>query len=113
MTEQETFNTVVLFLRKQFAKSTFLTEDNNLSCAYRGDNGCKCAAGCLIPDNLYHQSMERHTVRNPRVGPVLEALGHNLDLVDSLQKVHDNMALVDWEKGFKGVAEEFDLLIPC
>lgn len=31
---------------------------NNV-CTYRGDNGRKCAVGHLIPDEIYHERMER------------------------------------------------------
>lgn len=32
--------------------------DHANGCAYRGDNGRKCAIGLLIPDNIYDKSIE-------------------------------------------------------
>lgn len=52
--EQEVFNHVVAFLAKQGKKSANFTTG---TCFYRHED-LKCAAGCLIPDELYHPKME-------------------------------------------------------
>ena len=60
MTLQEIYDKVVNHLRTQNAKSlSFVCDtDEHASCAYRGDGGLKCAAGCLITDELYDNNME-------------------------------------------------------
>lgn len=52
-TAQEIFDHVVEHLLTQRQQST--CDD---SCAYRGYNGLKCAAGALIPDEIYTPRME-------------------------------------------------------
>lgn len=50
---QEAFDTVVTHLYTQ-KKRAFTSS----SCLYRTPEGLKCAAGCLIPDELYDIEME-------------------------------------------------------
>jgi hypothetical protein len=59
-TLQEVFNIVSAHLLTQVKRSMVcLHNDQHESCAYRGKNGMKCAAGILIPDDQYDISMER------------------------------------------------------
>jgi hypothetical protein len=55
MNKQEIFNKVYLGLHSQGWKKSV---DADGECFYRGDDGCKCAAGHLIPDEDYDPSME-------------------------------------------------------
>lgn len=58
-TLQEVFNIVSLHLLKQVKRSTkHLKNSWFLACAYRGNEGMKCAAGVLIPDDKYEPEME-------------------------------------------------------
>lgn len=58
-TLQEIFNIVSLHLLTQIKRSTKHLKNSWFSaCAYRGENGLKCAAGVLIPDNEYQPEME-------------------------------------------------------
>lgn len=52
-TKQETFDTVVSHLRRQGRCAM-----DRLTCVYRAENGDRCAAGCLIPDDLYSSNLE-------------------------------------------------------
>ena len=63
-TKQQVFDHVAAHLLAQDCKSEFyLTEvTKHPTCAYRGNNGMKCAAGCLIADELYTPAMEGHAV---------------------------------------------------
>ena len=62
-------------------------------CMYRAPDGAKCAAGCLIPDEKYHPSMEGKTLYVVlREYP--DALGftptpYQLRLICVLQGIHD------------------------
>lgn len=47
---QETFDLVVQHLANQ---KGIRSQNKNGACAYRGENGNKCAIGALIPDELY------------------------------------------------------------
>ncbi len=59
-TEQEAFDKSISGLRDQNRKS--YTDHSGRTCAYRGPNGCKCAIGHLIPDNIYSTKMEHKSI---------------------------------------------------
>jgi len=61
---------------------------------YRGRNGRKCAAGCLISDEEYLPTME-HMAWEELVDEGLPA--HHEDLIQELQKIHDNESIELWE----------------
>lgn len=100
MTEQEIFDTVARHLLTQGKKSIGVEG----GCAYRGKEGCKCAAGCLIPDDLYDPRFENlawGTGVAQAASPLAKFLdlcatiGHT-DLVRNLQIMHDNLPPCDW-----------------
>ena len=58
---------------------------------YRAKNGHKCAAGWLIPDDDYRLEFEQKTVFE--LGHKLFGINNvQLDLLDDLQRAHDNNA---------------------
>jgi hypothetical protein len=99
-------------------------------CRYRTPEGLKCAAGCLIPDSLYRESMEGYGigvllfpendycpgdyVKWDKIA-LREALGISLSdskemsLLRLLQKVHDNEKPEYWAEELAGVAKRFGL----
>ncbi len=112
MTKQETFDTVVRALLQQGRAS----RNESGKCRYRGPYGAKCAAGHLIPDELYTLDLEGCVVtlsdatnvlveaatndeeravlervhrNNQRLREILTSLGHDLELARDLQKAHD------------------------
>jgi hypothetical protein len=99
MDNQEAFDIVVRHLKTQKTQSK-----GSFGCAYKGDNGNKCAVGALIPDDQYKPSLEGQAVSmiQPDV-PALQYLNHHLLL--ALQLAHDDMENWD-ESGFKA----FDIL---
>lgn len=105
MTRQETFDIVVNHLRKQGRKAI----DENGHCRYRTDDGCKCAAGCLIPDDKYSPDLEGNNIWYTPIYNILFKLGHDLSLVGRLQQIHDKYDINDWEDGFKDTAKRFGL----
>lgn len=110
-TAQEIFDTVVNHLRQQ--GETALSEDEQI-CAYRGRNGTKCAAGILIPDEMYSPKMEGHGIDTLLNGglipsPLREEFSHNRKLVNQLQFIHDGRNIHNWEDGFARVAQAFNL----
>ena len=78
-------------------------------CAYRGQNGLKCAAGHLMPDSTFRKSME---------GKSVDAIGFYrkspyLKMIMSLQTTHDNsFTPKDMENNLKKFAKEHSLTIP-
>jgi len=78
-------------------------------CAYRGENGCKCAVGCLFPDDRYHPSMEGVGIRSQIVGMVVaQELGFanrsSVLLLEELQSLHDYVPIENWGKALAEMA---------
>jgi hypothetical protein len=132
MTKQEIFNKVYAHLLKQGVKSEMLLCAENpvvkvMQCAYRGENGTMCAAGCLIPDELYRPSMESRTVVAEEVAVALHNAGvvqelgvyqcgqyrsDDLVFIHSLQTVHDDHEPEDWKARLAYVAGQHGLTVP-
>ena len=101
-TAQQVFDQVVTHLRKQGKESRGSDGD----CAYRGQGGLMCAAGCLIADDEYDPyfdtasdtSWERHVNRG-NFPP------DHLNLIKSLQIIHDETEVSEWERDLKHLAE--------
>lgn len=102
-TEQEVFDQVAEHLLKQNAQSK-----HDLGCAYRGNNGLKCAAGCLIADNEYSEEFENRgwavLVRNIPNFPKRHS-----GLIQGLQAIHDTRPPVCWPYYLQKLAREYRL----
>ena len=80
--------------------------DGSTYCRYRGDNGTKCAIGCLIPDKLYDQKIEGITIKecNPLLFDILTQSGIDcsdskvFQLLKQLQDIHDNVSPQYWDR---------------
>lgn len=118
-TEQELFDFVVKALAAQEYKSA-----DSSGCRYRtmvNGKSCKCAAGHLIPNELYKESIEGSSWRGA-LRILTEIPPTHLGLISNLQHAHD-YAATDVDGKFvldgpfmesihdrlKGVAERFDL----
>lgn len=109
MTEQEVFDTVVDHLRKQNYERSV---NDNDRCMYQGNDGLKCAVGCLIPDELYDPNLEAKDALQ-----VCHILGskwppaQHADLLHALQITHDrHMNKPEYaERSLSMVAKDFGL----
>lgn len=129
MNKQETFDYVVSFLVAQGKQAVAVVKSNvtgQMVCAYRAPDGCKCAAGCLIPDDKYNPKWEGVAVVNSSVdvndvSTYLQA-EHDLHLVSKLQQAHDwatGSEMLNWPdqeswmhhflERARYIAEEFNL----
>jgi len=100
-------------------------------CAYRGEGGCKCGIGLLIPDDKYDPFFEGVSVPNgePLNSPqgfkqrvllrVLNELGFGesqMDFLRQLQHCHDDASVNDFHKkielSLRELAVSFDLTVP-
>lgn len=88
MTDQEMFDYVVTNLVAQGKQSVRKTK-GEWGCAYRGGNGCRCAAGWMIPDDRYLPDMEGEHTGAPIVAPVLGISTDQESLMIALQRAHD------------------------
>ena len=116
MTPQETFNIVAKHLLTQMEQA----KDRSGCCSYRGENGLKCAVGCLIPDDKYDPYMEGQSPltttcmsgkkREPgSVGRLLLEQGHDLSLAEALQTIHDNYDPDEWRERLQELATRRNL----
>lgn len=64
-----------------------ILDDGHEVCAYRGDLGLKCAAGCLIPDDQYTLDLEGISWFN--LVKENKASSNCTELIDKLQIIHD------------------------
>jgi len=103
-TEQEVFDQIAEHLLKQNAQSK-----QALNCAYRGNDGLKCAAGCLIADNEYSEEFENRgwavLVRNIPNFPKKHS-----KLIQGLQAIHDTRPPVCWPSYLQELAREYGLI---
>ena len=120
MTDQEVFDTVARHLLTQGRKSYLTTEQKEsmkqrymlhdttiLVCAYRGADGCKCAAGVLIPDGSYSVEMEGCNVSENIVSRALPTF--SLGFVATLQRIHDHSPVETWWDWLKVCADRNNL----
>lgn len=128
MNHQQIFDKVAAHLLKQNVRST--SSERHGYCQYRGDGGMMCAAGCLIPDDLYKPELEGKTVTEENIFQVLvkagmasedeadrdedddsisPAEGSRLDLILRLQEIHDDCDVYDWPEKLAALAGRFNL----
>jgi len=92
------------------------------SCAYRGERGTKCAAGCLIDDAHYSPefegvslSVDRHSAKfetSERIWKAIfdsgvEDTPANRRLVTKLQDIHDHAPIISWPGALFDLALRF------
>jgi hypothetical protein len=111
-TKQETFDTVARHLLTQGEKS----EIDGVGCAYFGQEGRRCAAGVLIPEDKYDPEFEGEQLYHGASGQpeneaskVIYEAGHDLSLCQDLQFVHDSEDVCNWIRMLGSLAENWDL----
>lgn len=61
------------------------------SCKYRGPEGTKCAVGCRIPDDVYHEAMEGKVSRTiVTMAELPPEISEYANMFRDLQMAHDN-----------------------
>lgn len=109
-TRQETFDVVARHLLTQNKRSRVIDEGAvSSSCAYRGDDGLKCAVGCIIPDEYYTKDFEGNRVDHEIIRDLLNFLGYDLALLKQLQNVHDLFEPHRWAKHLRDTAHMYGL----
>ena len=120
-TNQEVFDYVLEKLYEQGRPS--VNPRSPKECLYRGDAGARCAAGWLLPDDLWKQrynaygfaALPAEIMDDPRMCHL------DVDLVVAMQDAHDDAAVAcakdarqgdwlrDWLRKMQGVARNFNL----
>lgn len=103
-TEQEIFNQVATHLLTQMEVSQ---DKNSMSCLYRGPNGLKCAAGCLIADDEYLPEMEGEAWASMSYDGIVPE--EHKSLIDNLQIIHDCERIGRWLWALTSLAEKCKL----
>lgn len=107
-TAQEVFDQVATHLLTQ-NKRSMLKFDADI-CAYRGDDGLKCAAGCLISDDEYNKELMEGFTWADMLDRLAAGVStkHN-KLISKLQHIHDGIKCDLWLGPLRGVATAFEL----
>lgn len=108
MNRQEIYNKVSRHLLRQKKKSM---SKHGHACAYRGQDGLKCAIGVLISNKAYTPCMEG-TVASDLLESYsfgVRNTASNRVFLDDLQGVHDFCEPGDWKNGLHQFAEKYGL----
>lgn len=115
-TPQQVFDQVAAHLLQQNKQSkASLNDKGNPGCAYRGDGGLMCAAGCLIADSEYDPAMDKTTPKHGTAWSSLVGIGavpstkHD-DMIGRLQSLHDIQQPHQWRSALASLAADFDLV---
>jgi len=75
------------------------TQEGESSCAYRGDNGLRCALGFCISDKDYRPSMEGYGPEEVYIAKAigLPYEGEAISFLSELQSIHDNKDPEAWD----------------
>lgn len=105
-TNQEIFDIVAVHLLTQGRVSIW-----GERCRYRGPEGLKCAAGILIPDDLYEPKWdEEGTIWSEVVEEQPKLLGvGDRDFIEELQHIHDSVKPDRWLSVLKTFATDHEL----
>ncbi|MCB0744734.1 MAG: hypothetical protein KDC67_12565 [Ignavibacteriae bacterium] len=108
-TEQEVFDQVARHLLTQMQVST-----DGQTCLYRtkldDDTILKCAAGCLIGDDEYTEYFDNGNSSWGRlVNDCLVPTNNCVELITTLQGLHDEFEPEEWKYKLHNVATEFNL----
>lgn len=104
-TAQQVFDQVAVHLLTQNKRCESEEDDlGDARCVYRGEDGLRCAAGCLIADEEYDSDrMEGHgwvvMAKTKGIVPT-----RHCDLIQRLQGVHDSFAPEGWEARLRHIA---------
>lgn len=99
MTAQEIFDksAVGLLTQKEKSFSVMSNGAEGSGWFYRGANGKKCAAGFCIDDSDYKSEMEGRSIRTIVSRYNLGNLIAHVDILESLQFIHDSVSIDAWK----------------
>lgn len=113
-TLQEVFDVVATHLLTQNKKAQ---HEETGECMYRTCDGLRCAVGVLIPDELYDPNMEwtgvvtvtERATKTPMQSRLVVAYEPYLELLTSLQTIHDRSLPSEWPGALSNLAKEYRL----
>lgn len=90
-------------------------EGSETRCCYRTGDGLKCAVGCLITDEAYHDGLEGNYSLSPVVLDALRVSGIDVSdmrmvaMLHELQNVHDGMDPTVWASELDAIEASYHL----
>jgi len=123
-TLQEVYDIVAQHLLTQGAVALQTLPHGGVACAYRGDNGLKCAIGALIPDHLYCPELEGkgpvaaladigllnvNDLSNPSTLALTQLLILLQRAHDDAQGLYPHEVVPFWKRRLAEIAERFEL----
>lgn len=109
ITRQEAFDRVVRGLAAQGWERSVSERG---TCLYRGPEGRKCAAGHLIPDDLYDPAMETWAAARQEVRCALPTVSDGPGFVRDMQVAHDHPEKT-LKEDFRDLAASHELTWPA
>lgn len=112
--DQEAFDLATRHLLTQKQRSATPRPGSKDRCLYRAPDGCKCAVGALIPDDIYEPGMDDGDSGIDDVisrFPVIKELFANvsMNLLAELQNIHDDTPPRLWAEELRHLASEYGL----
>lgn len=126
MNTQQVLDKVSAHMLNQGQKSmAWSDKDAAMMCAYRGDGGLQCAAGCMIPDDKYEKRFEGCGVRPQELKAGIHGFApktndanalrlvlieandldeNGLSLLRKLQGIHDKNRVKYWKENLENLA---------
>lgn len=82
---------IIIYVGVNMLKQGRRSEKNQFECAFRGDDGTKCAIGFLIPDEIYKPELEACSSAAELIERLKfpNPLGGRKSLLNELQQIHD------------------------
>jgi hypothetical protein len=111
VTRREVFDKVKEHLLAQGRRAQ--ASGAGLNCAYRNEEGLKCAVGCLIADEHYGSFLEGRALVGGAscvVAAALRKSGAQEDafpMLIRLQQLHDNQLVETWGSELETIEKEF------
>ena len=113
-TPQEVYDSIVYPLLAQNARAT---GEDGVRCLYRAPDGRRCAIGWIMPDSVYHKTLEFMGVQD--IAPQLvntnyaDAFGRflyrHMDMLRDFQEMHDARAPQEWPHYMRRIAQHYNL----
>lgn len=101
-TTEEVFEYIKHHLLTQMQQS----KNDKGACFYKNEQGLKCAAGCLIPDDMYNSNFEYKSwgslVRQKSVPE------DHIGLIQRMQYIHDETPVSGWKLELDKLEGELD-----
>ncbi|WP_395066127.1 hypothetical protein [Paraburkholderia silvatlantica] len=111
---QDVFDVIAWQLLRQNARATAF---DGVKCMYRAPDGKRCAIGWIMPDEVYHKTIEFMGVRDIAQQMIntnyadafARFLYRHMDLLRDLQEMHDARMPCDWPVAMRVIAQRYHL----